>query len=548
MHTLRYPYIARQRGAIAAMTGFLLLFVLCAVGGLSLDLGRLYIVKSELQNIADAAALAAAKDLDNSPAGVLAAYNSGVALAAKNKYNFNTTLTLTQANFRFADSPDGPWYSYTDTYSNPSGRTFVEIDTRIGGNGGTNQSIGTYLMSVAGITSMSTLGYAVAGRYVNSVTPIGICAIDPTRRTANYDYGAFTELVEFGFRRGMAYNVFALGTLGSASSDPYLINPVNAPPNTCDSNNSSTNKTAPFMCSGNSAVLPLGTGTVYANTGVSATLDVALNSRFNYFPNSSQCDPATAPPDVNVREYPCHGNSGPCVKNAANSMSATPPMDWMDSTAGDYTYPNQQDVSVTSTQPYTPNYALPHEANAVDSSKIWPSTVGASSRVTTQATYPQHGILWAYTPPVQSNGTTLITPAQANGTIGTNTPGTDKLMYGPKGGATDYIDASKYPATAGSGFPAGTVAAPYNQSGNPNYYQSPTGRTGQIDRRILNLVLINCAATPVGSGACAKMPAVGIGKFFMLTQADFSGSPKKLFVEFTGLVEPVPTAEVKLYK
>jgi hypothetical protein len=60
-------------------------------------------------------------------------------------------------------------------------------------------------------------------------------------------------------------------------------------------------------------------------------------------------------------------------------------------------------------------------------------------------------------------------------------------------------------------------------------------------------VLIDCR-TPPSATSCGTMTAVGIGKFFMTQRADFSGNPKKLFVEFTGLVEPVPTSQVKLYK
>jgi hypothetical protein len=150
---------------------------------------------------------------------------------------------------------------------------------------------------------------------------------------------------------------------------------------------------------------------------------------------------------------------------------------------------------------------------------------------------------------VQSNGTTLITPVQANSTIGTNTVGTDKLMYGRVGaGVTDYLTDANYPTSVGAGFSVASPPAPYNQTGNSDYFQSPSGRPGVADRRILNIVLIDCRTPPVGSGACGVMNVVGIGKFFMQKKADFSGSPKKLHVEFTGLVEPVPSSEVKLYK
>jgi Flp pilus assembly protein TadG len=525
----RIPKLHQQRGAVAVMSGLLLMLVLIPVSGLVLDLGHLYIVKTELQNLADASSLGAAKDLDNSDAGLNKAVASGKAIATKNRYDFGSTLTLQDANFRFGPSPDGPWYTLAQSIGNATGRTFVEVNTKAGGDGGTAQTINTWLMRIAGNDSTSTFGWAVAGRYVNTVTPVGICAIDPTRRTASYDYGTFTEIVEFGFRRGLSYNVFELGSLGGATSDPYQINPINSPPNACVTSNSSTNVMEPFICVGNSAVVPTGIGQVYTNTGVSATLESAFNSRFNDYSGGSKCDPATAPPDINVKEY--------------LPGSAEAPAGWQDSNAANANLPSQQSVS-TAGSPVLPQYSLPYEASAINPSKVWPSTVGG--RVTTQSTYPQHGVMWSYSPAVQADGTTAITPAQANGTIGTNTVGTDKLMYGPKGTATDYIDNASYPTSVGAGFTS-QFAAPYNQSSGATFL-APAGRPGVENRRILNIVLIDCRTPPVGSAACGVMNVVGIGKFFMQKKADLGGSPKKLNVEFTGLVEPVPSSEVKLYK
>jgi Flp pilus assembly protein TadG len=531
----RLPMHHQQRGAVAVMTGLLLMFVLIPVSGLVLDLGHLYIVKTELQNLADASALAAGKDLDNSDAGLNKAVATGKALALKNRYDFGSTLTLQDANFRFAATPDGPWYTLAQSLGNATGRTFVEVDTRAGGSGGTAQTINTWLMRIAGINATSTYGWAVAGRFVDTVTPIGICAIDPTRRNASYNYGSFTEVVEYGFRRGMAYNVFALGSLGGATSDPYQINPINSPPNACNPNNASTNTVAPFMCVGNSAVLPTGVGQVYTNTGVSANLDKALNSRFNDYSGGSKCDPASAPPDINVKEYDCVGPN-PC----AGVGAITAPTGWQDSNTGNTSLPNQQSVSTWASigNLYTPKYALPFEATG---GNVWPSSPYTRNGAAGQfADYPHHGVMWSYTPAIQSDGVTAITPAQANGTSGTS------KMYGSLSTATDYIDATNYPTSVGAGFTS-QIAAPYNQASGPTF-QAPAGRAGVENRRILNLVLIDCRTAPVGPASCAVMNTVGIGKFFMQKKADFSGSPMQLNVEFTGLVEPVPTSEVKLYK
>jgi len=58
-----------EDGAIAIMTPFVLLLMI-AMLGMALDLSRGYNRKIELQNVADAAALAAAAALDGTSAGI----------------------------------------------------------------------------------------------------------------------------------------------------------------------------------------------------------------------------------------------------------------------------------------------------------------------------------------------------------------------------------------------------------------------------------------------------------------------------------------------
>jgi len=83
----------------AAMLGML---------GLAVDVGRLYIVKSELQTFADSAALAAALELDGSAEGLERARNA-VATNA-NRWNFATAV-INGAQTEFSTSPTGPWQS-----------------------------------------------------------------------------------------------------------------------------------------------------------------------------------------------------------------------------------------------------------------------------------------------------------------------------------------------------------------------------------------------------------------------------------------------------
>ncbi|AQR70785.1 hypothetical protein BZG29_22575 [Janthinobacterium sp. LM6] len=506
----------KQQGAIAIVLG-LTLVVLFAMGGLVLDLGHLYIAKTELQNGADSSALAGALELDQSAGGIDNAQTKAIAIAQKNRYDFSTALTLTAANISFGPSPDGPWSSGASARTSPQGQTFIRVDTG-------SKTFATYLMGIAGIASTSTSGVAVAGRFVNDVTPIGVCAVDPANKTAQYTYPAapagtgLTELLEFGFRRGVTYNLFGLNPLGGPS-DPYLINPVDAPPGACDASHASANSTAPFMCTGSSAVVSSGSGKVYTNTGLSAgKIAAALNSRFDDYSGPSVCDPATAPPDTNIKEYPCNGGSSPCVASAANS----PPTGWME--PGASTLPSQQSVSLSGSKP---NYRLP---------PTFTTPVTAA-----QAQFAGYGVLWSYGPAYQSNG---ATPAKA-GTAYSVADANANPMYSTA--KANYFDTASYPVSPGASFPASTPPSPYNQTSGPTFQAPSAAHPGRNNRRILNVVLVDCRTAPVGPASCGAMDAVGIGKFFMTMKADFSGGAR-LDVEFAGLIEPVPNSEIKLYK
>lgn len=525
----------RQQGAVAIMVGLLLLLVLIPLGGLVIDLGHLYIAKAELQNAADAAALAAAKDLNNTTAGVNAAVTNGQTIGGKHEYDFDVMLSLPESAFSFGSTPDGPWVSAASARISPANLSFVKVDTD-------SKTLNTYLMGVAGIANTDTKGVAVAGRYVTLVTPIGICAIDPDNRTAKYSYASgISELVEFGFRRGVGYNSFSLGSLGGATYDPYLINPVSPGSGSCDASASSAASTAPFVCNGNSAVLTTGSsGLVYTNTGMSNSIEKALNSRFGDY-TGSPCVAAQAPPDKNVKEFFCRGGGDGCVSTATPDPATTPPINWMES-GGDI-YPNRMSVDTHIVGSASlPNYPVPSQSSG-----------GPSGG--TYANFDNYGPLWTYTRPVTATSATppsadvAITVAQANASLLAADPG---KMYGTA--ASNYFDtgAGKYPTSVGSGMSSDYQPAPYNQTGDSNYWETPSGSTpGVADRRVLNLIMVDCRTAPINSpgSSCGKMTAVGVGRFFMLRRASFGGAGgNKLDLEFVGLVEPVPDAAVKLYR
>lgn len=474
----------RQRGAVAIMLG-LSIFVLFGFMALVIDLGRTYVVRTELQNAADAAALAGAKDLNQKLSGVTKAIDTVKKIGLQNntKFSFKGSagITISDDMISVGSCPDDGCMvaaSSVTSDAQAAGKTFLKVDIPSGG-------LATFFARVpttaadTGTPSTSTYGRAVAGRFVNDITPIGVCAIKDAAEVSRPKGEAMpgtNELAQFGFRRGVSYNVFNLGPLG-ASSDPYLIDPVDVYPNPCDPANSSANITAPFICGGASAVLTTTPGTVYGNTGISAgKIEAALNSRFNDYGGPSVCIPAQAPPDTNIRPY-----------GFASGV------DWMAPT------PTVQTMS-------DPGMPMP------------PATIASADK---------YGVLWSYSRAVNAVG------ASPNATPGAAFASTDWVsLYPTPVGA---------PA-ANANFPG--AGSPYL---DPGHSTAPVGNPGLPNRRVLNIAIADCPNV-TGSGSCQVIPILGIGRFFMQVPADFSGTPKKLEVEFAGLIEPVPVADIKLYR
>ncbi len=95
----------QQRGYVLVITAT------CAVGicgalGLAVDVGRLYIVRNELQTFTDSAALAAAAELDGTSAGIRRATDA--AAANPNRWNLGSAA-VTDSRIAFAKFQSGPW-------------------------------------------------------------------------------------------------------------------------------------------------------------------------------------------------------------------------------------------------------------------------------------------------------------------------------------------------------------------------------------------------------------------------------------------------------
>lgn len=339
--------LRRQHGAVAIMFALTLL-ILFGFLGLTLDLGATYDLKTELQNAADAAALAGAKDLNGTASGISSAVASAKLVAASNKHSYSTSLTLADANIGFASEPDAStWLSVGAAQAAPSGLLFIRVTAP-------TTSRNNWFMQVAGgPASTAANAIAVAGRFSIGIAPIGVCALETTKYGQLPHTGIATELKEYGFRRGVGYDVVNINPLGAAANK-YLLNPLDIPSgpndNSCTPSNNSTTTVRPFICSGNASIITTLPGYVYANTGMQSTLNAEFNSRFA---TGGSC---TIPADANIKQY----------------------------TAGDT----------------TPGWMSPEPGNNHQGVRLV-SAGGATLPFTPPGTTADWGVLWSYTKAVQ---------------------------------------------------------------------------------------------------------------------------------------------------
>lgn len=173
----------RQQGAVAV--AFILLAVLLfAFMGFATDVGRLYVSKSELQNAADACALAAAAELTGLPASagdqLLYAENAGITTGTRNLMAMQgSPVTITANNqITFSDALNG-------TYRTRAAISAGEVQNMRYARCTLSESVSTIILQVANalpnqsIPSATTiLATAVASRAPsksNCALPVAIC-------------------------------------------------------------------------------------------------------------------------------------------------------------------------------------------------------------------------------------------------------------------------------------------------------------------------------------------------------------------------------------
>jgi Flp pilus assembly protein TadG len=89
------------------------------------DISHLYTSKAELQNAADAAALAAASQLNSTSGGIRCAVAE--ATKALNNYDFGNNVTLTAADVSFSNNLNGTYISQASAETSATSMRFVKV-------------------------------------------------------------------------------------------------------------------------------------------------------------------------------------------------------------------------------------------------------------------------------------------------------------------------------------------------------------------------------------------------------------------------------------
>ena len=195
----------REGGAVAILVA-LTLAVLIGFAGIVLDLGRLFVNKTELQNAADACALAASGQLVCDPSAgpcpvafLEDAEAAGIFVAARNTSDFQdgaVTIAANDVKFHTAIGPNTSYLSRAEGASADS--KFVMCTAR-------SAALPTRFMQVLQeFTPIVVEARAVAtlapGQTACNASPIGVCSKNLT--PPNFGYGAVGEWIVSSFNQG----------------------------------------------------------------------------------------------------------------------------------------------------------------------------------------------------------------------------------------------------------------------------------------------------------------------------------------------------------
>lgn len=341
--------IQHQRGAIAIIIG-ISIAVLVGMIGLALDLGRMFVIKTELQNAADACALAAARELDGNTDAITRADAVGILIGTRNRINFqdeNAPVTTASLTYSAALSPNS---GYSRSIA-PASAEYVMCTVE-------RPNVGMLFMGVRGFGAQTVNAYAVATLAPGQTTcaiPLGICK--PVTPDDPDD--------PFGLQAGKWYwGKFESGTPGLTGSYNWII---------FDTNNAASELkdllSGPGMCE-----LPAA-GTCVGKQGQVSAASDPWNTRFGMYKGSYTVDEHS--PDFAGLAYTKNGIGG---ANQTTWTNPTPENAYKGTPQAGSTVQNYWDHARTSHDPYQ-KATNPSNINGINAYDVKPSAVLAEKGI-----------------------------------------------------------------------------------------------------------------------------------------------------------------------
>jgi len=289
-----------ERGAIAVMTACVIILMM-AMFGFALDLSRAYNRKMELQSVAEVVALAAARALDGTSGGIDNAMKEAADTAANLSFSYNYgDVAWSPEALKFGTASTGGtagWLDGAAAKAQSQKVYFARVDTSAldAGHGRIVNLLVPVLSPSFAQTNVAAT--AVAGRDALNALPLAICANENTQAKSLPSTG---ELVEYGFRRGVSYNLMNLNP-GASTPENFLVNPI-APAGSSGTVKDKLDIVALHVCTGKMAIPVLQSGEVTVERGFPIdALHPYLNARFSTV--SSPCPSASITADPNSTSF-----------------------------------------------------------------------------------------------------------------------------------------------------------------------------------------------------------------------------------------------------
>ena len=265
-----------ERGSVLALSAVGMVVFLAAVG-LCVDVSHFYVVNAELQNAADAAALAGASALNSQPVGITTAVTRATE-ELTNNYDFNNKeAEVGPGNVTFAVNLDGPYMSADDADNVGTAENIRFVKVVI-----PPKPVGVFFAQLAlntnsiDLSREATAGMSMPPNVFCDWIPLTVIEdpLEPLEKFKTYTLRAAPQnSVSSG-----NYQILAVNGRGGDDVREDIAKGIK-------------------QCAGPGSVYTKDT-----KPGVSAgAVRQGINTRFDDY--NAGMDPATYPPDTNIKEY-----------------------------------------------------------------------------------------------------------------------------------------------------------------------------------------------------------------------------------------------------